>query len=231
MKRVYIFLTMVMLALTPAMFTSCDTDDDYWYDDYYGDWYDDYDWYDKPFNYGDNQLVSMARTLNGTWTGNAKSDFKEEDGKWYAAYFDVEFTFTQYTSKSCNGTGYETDYADNGDTNISRFKWYIDPRTGNINIEYINSGLRYVLDANGNSDTSGFFLGWDSKEKQDLFNGVMEGINVDEYITFDCERVTSRGTRALGSDSVQTTSQGKSYGKGVTLKRIDSNMPKTLRRR
>ena len=30
MKRVYIFLTMVMLALTPAMFTSCDTDDDYW---------------------------------------------------------------------------------------------------------------------------------------------------------------------------------------------------------
>ena len=100
-----------------------------------------------------------------------------------------------------------------------------------LNIEYINSGLRYVLDANGNSDTSGFFLGWDSKEKQDLFNGVMEGINVDEYITFDCERVTGRGTRALGSDSVQTTSQGKSYGKGVTLKRIDSNMPKTLRRR
>ena len=93
------------------------------------------------------------------------------------------------------------------------------------------ASLYRIYDANGNSDTSGFFLGWDSKEKQDLFNGVMEGINVDEYITFDCERVTGRGTRALGSDSVQTTSQGKSYGKGVTLKRIDSNMPKTLRRR
>ena len=230
MKRVYIFLTMVMLALTPAMFTSCDTDDDYWYDDYYGDWYDDYDWYDKPFDHGDNELVSMARTLNGTWTGNAKSDFKEDD-QWYTAYFDVEFTFTQYTSKSCNGTGYETDYDGQGNQQTLRFKWYVDPRAGNINIEYIPSGSRYVLDANGNSDTSGFFLGWSDKEKQDLFNGVMEGVNVDEYITFDCERVTSRGTRALGSDSVQTTSQGKSYGKGLTLKRIDSNMPKTLRRR
>lgn len=220
MKRVYTFLTMFMLALMPAMMTSCDTDD----------WYDDYDWFNDPYNEGSDDLISMARTLNGTWTGNAKSDFKEE-GQWYTAYFDVEFTFTQYTSKSCNGTGYETDYADNGETNVSRFKWYIDPRTGDINIEYIKSGYRYVLDANGNSDTSGFFLGWDSKEKQDLFNGVMEGVNVDEYITFDCERVTSRGTRALGSDSVQTTSQGKSYGKGFTLKRIDSNMPKTLRRR
>lgn len=220
MKRVYTFLTMFMLALMPAMMTSCDTDD----------WYDDYDWFNDPYNEGSDGLISMARTLNGTWTGNAKSDFKE-DGQWYTAYFDVEFTFTQYTSKSCNGTGYETDYADNGDTNISRFKWYIDPRTGDINIEYINSGYRYVLDANGNSDTSGFFLGWSDKEKQDLFNGVMEGINVDEHITFDCERVTGRGTRALGSDSVQTTSQGKSYGKGFTLKRIDSNMPKTLRRR
>lgn len=30
MKRIYIFLTMFMLALMPAMMTSCDTDDDYW---------------------------------------------------------------------------------------------------------------------------------------------------------------------------------------------------------
>lgn len=220
MKRIYTFLTMFMLALMPAMMTSCDTDD----------WYDDYDWFNDPYNEGSDDLISMARTLNGTWTGDAKSDFKE-DGQWYTAYFDVEFTFTQYTSMSCNGTGYETDYADNGETKVRRFKWYIDPRTGNINIEYIPSGSRYLLDANGNSDTSGFFLGWDSKEKQDLFNGVMEGVNVDENITFDCERVTSRGTRALGSDSIQTTSQGKSYGKGFTLKRVENNVPKTLRRR
>lgn len=220
MKRIYTFLTMFMLALMPAMMTSCDTDD----------WYDDYDWFNDPYNEGSDDLISMARTLNGTWTGDAKSDFKKE-GQWCTAYFGVEFTFTQYTSMSCNGTGYETDYADNGETNVSRFKWYIDPRTYDIYIEYISSGSRYVLDANSNSDTSGFFLGWSDKEKQDLFNGVMEGINVDEYITFDCERVTGRGTRALGSDSIQTTSQGKSYGKGFTLKRVENNVPKTLRRR
>lgn len=221
MKRIYTFLTMFMLALMPAMMTSCDTDD----------WYDDYDWFNDPYDEGSDDLIYMARTLNGTWTGDAKSDYINKDGEWSTDYFYVEFTFTQYTSSSCNGTGYETDYADNGETNVSRFKWYIDPRTGNINIKYISSGSRYVLDANTNSETSGFSLGWSDKEKQDLFNGVMEGVNVDEYITFDCERVTSRGTRALGSDSVQTTSQGKSYGKGVTLKRIDNNVPKTLRRR
>lgn len=221
MKRIYTFLTMFMLALMPAMMTSCDTDD----------WYDDYDWFNDPYNEGSDDLISMARTLNGTWTGDAKSDYINKNGECSTDYFYVEFTFTQYTSYSCNGTGYETDSDDTGYSEVRRFKWYIDPRTGNINIEYISSKSRYVLDANGNSDTSGFFLGWDSKEKQDLFNGVMEGINVDEYITFDCERVTSRSTRALGSDSVQTTSQGKSYGKGVTLKRIDNNVPKTLRRR
>ena len=192
MKRIYTFLTMFMLALMPAMMTSCDTDDEYWWDDYYGDWYDDYNWYDDPFDHGNDQLVSMARTLNGTWTGNAKSDYKEDNGQWYTAYFDVEFTFTQYTYSSCNGTGYETDSDDTGYSEVRRFKWYIDPRTGNINIEYIPSGSRYLLDANGNSDTSGFFLGW---------------------------------------DSIQTTSQGKSYGKGFTLKRVENNVPKTLRRR
>lgn len=221
MKRIYTFLTMFMLALMPAMMTSCDTDD----------WYDDYDWFNDPYNEGSDDLISMARTLNGTWTGDAKSDYINKNGECSTDYFYVEFTFTQYTSYSCNGTGYETDSDDTGYSDVRRFKWYIDPRTGNINIEYISSKSRYVLDANGNSDTSGFFLGWDSKEKQDLFNGVMEGINVDEYITFDCERVTSRSTRALGSDSVQTTSQGKSYGKGFTLKRVENNVPKTLRRR
>lgn len=220
MKRIYTFLTMFMLALMPAMMTSCDTDD----------WYDDYDWFNDPYNEGSDDLIYMARTLNGTWTGIAKSNYKK-DGQWYEANFDVEFTFTQYTSSSCNGTGYETDSDDTGYSEVRRFKWYIDPRTGNINIEYISSKSRYVLDANGNSDTSGFFLGWSDKEKQDLFNGVMEGINVDEYITFDCERVTGRGTRALGSDSIQTISQGKSYGKGFTLKRVENNVPKTLRRR
>ena len=214
MKRIYTFLTMFMLALMPAMMTSCDTDDEYWWDDYYGDWYDDYNWYDDPFDHGNDQLVSMARTLNGTWTGNAKSDYKEDNGQWYTAYFDVEFTFTQYTYSSCNGIGYETDSDDTGYSEVRHFKWYIDPRTGNINIEYIPSESRYLLDANGNSDTSGFFLGWSDKEKQDLFNGVMEGINVDERVYFSCDRVTS--TRAAGD----TANPGKllfGKGKGVKL--------------
>ena len=33
MKKIYTYLTLLLLAMSPAMFTSCDTDDD-WYDDY-----------------------------------------------------------------------------------------------------------------------------------------------------------------------------------------------------
>ena len=35
MKKIYTYLTLFMLALSPAMLTSCDNDDP-WHDDYYG---------------------------------------------------------------------------------------------------------------------------------------------------------------------------------------------------
>ena len=235
MKRIYFFLTLLLLAATPAMLTSCDDDpwdDRPWYDDYYGDWYDRYDWYNKPFDYGKNDLVSMAQTLNGTWQGALVNEYTDDSGHRVQTRFNVEFTFAQYTTKSNNGSGYETDYDNDGNEQTLRFKWYIDPRTYNIYIEYA-SGMQYILDANGKSDTSGFFLGWDSKERKDLFNGVMEGTNNDELVFFDCERVTS-GSRALGiggTTANTATPSGLSFGKANGMKRVDNNVPMALRRR
>lgn len=81
-------------------------------------------------------------------------------------------------------------------------------------MEYVDSGARYLLDYNGNTADSGFQLGWSNKHQREIFDGVMEGINVDERVYFSCDRVTS--TRAAGD----TANPGKllfGKGKGVKL--------------
>lgn len=109
MKKIYTYLTLFMLALSPAMLTSCDNDDP-WYDDYYG-WYEDEDdRYNKPYDQGSDQLVDMAQTLNGMWSGEAKNVVYEDNVAYETKIF-VDFTFTQYSRNSNNGVGYETDYA------------------------------------------------------------------------------------------------------------------------
>ena len=245
MKRIYYFITMLLLAATPAMLTSCDPDDDPWYDDYYGDWYDDYDWYDKPFDHGNNQLVSMAQTLNGTWTGTVVNQYTE-NGEAQQTQCNATFSFVQYTQNSNNGNGYETDevpvydsdgnavLGDDGKQKYQKqtltFKWYVDPRTYNIYVEYTESGYRYVLDFNGQSDTSGFFLGYDDKSDKEIFNGVMEGVNNDELVFIDLDRVTGRSaatTRAAGA----TGTASLSFGKGNVVKRANNGIPQALHRR
>lgn len=232
MKKIYTYLTLLLLAMSPAMFTSCDTDD-YWYDDY-DDWYEnENDRYNKPYDEGCCQLVSMAQTLNGMWRGQAKNVVYKNNNA-YETLIDVDFTFTQYSKKSNNGVGYETDYIqaynENGspllnpdgspayNTQTMQFKWYIDPRTYNIYMEYVKSGdilkPRYLLDFNGSSADSGFQLGWSDEYNKDIFDGVMEGINVNERVYFSCDRVTR--TRAAGD----TANPGKLFfgkGKGVKL--------------
>ena len=220
MKKIYTYLTLLLLAMSPAMFTSCDTDD--WYEN-------EDDRYNKPYDEGCCQLVSMAQTLNGMWSGKAKNVVYENNNA-YETQIYVDFTFTQYSKKSNNGNGYEPDYVQAYDENGSplfnpdgspayktqtmQFKWYIDPRTYNIYMEYVDSGARYLLDYNGNTADSGFQLGWSNKHQREIFDGVMEGINVDERVYFSCDRVTS--TRAAGD----TANPGKLLfvkGKGVKL--------------
>ncbi len=230
MKKIYYLATLLMLAAMPVLFTSCDDEPYYWYEDYYGDWYDDYDWYDKPFDYGKSDLVTMAQTLNGTWSGTATNEYTNDDGQRERVSFCADFTFTQYSQNSNNGTGYETDYDDSGNEQTLRFKWYIDPRTYDIYIEYVNSGYQYVLNSRGNSNTSGFYLGYDDQLRKDVFSGVMEGVNNNEYIFFDCDRVTARNV-APRTQAGASAVTGKSYGSAKGVTRTDASAPMGLRKR
>ncbi len=214
---------MLLVAAMPTMLTSCD--DDPWHRDFD---YGNYDWYDDAYTDGTSDLVAMAQTLNGTWSGTATNEYTNNNGMRERTTFDVEFTFVQYSQKASNGTGYETDYDDDGNEQTLRFKWYIDPRTYNIYIEYLNSGYRYVLCESGNSDTSGFFVGYDDDLRKDVFSGVMEGVNNDEYIFFDCDRVTAKNAAPRLQSSAATVTC-KSYGNAKGITRTDSNAPKKIR--
>jgi len=175
---------MMAFAAMPLLFTSCDDRPWDWdYYDYYEDWYDDYDWYGDAFNYGTDQLNQMAQMLRGYWEGTLRNVYTNDDGQREYADMNVLFQFDQYNSGSLNGRGSEIDYVGDESQEL-RFTWYIDPRTGDINIKYDNSGYTFVLDAHANSDDSGFSL------TSDAFSGVMEGVNNDELVYFDCTRTT-----------------------------------------
>ena len=209
MKRLSTYLTLLVMAALPFTFTSCDDD-----------WFDGYDWYNKPYYDATDYALDLAQTLSGTWEGTIINEYYNENGEREQTKCDADFTFVQYRSDAINGTGYETDYDGQGNQQTLRFKWYVDYRTGNVNIEYVSSGYRFLLDAKGNSKYSGFSL------DNNYFDGVMEGVNNDEYVFFDCERVT----KALAPNkNNSTTTSTRSFGSAKEQKRVKSEAPLKLR--
>lgn len=183
MKHLKLLWTAIVFGVLPFSFTSCDDPWDWDYYDYYGDWYYDYNWYDDAFDYGTDELRLVANTLRGHWEGTMRNEYTDNTG--HRVYVDmyVYFEFDQYNSRSLNGRGREIDTVGDESQEL-RFSWYIDPRSGDIHIRYDDSGYTFVLDSRGSSQTSGFSL------TDDYFNGVMEGVNNDELIFFDCVRTT-----------------------------------------
>lgn len=235
MKRVYYLLSLVAVALAPLMLAGCD--DEPW-DDPANDWYNHYNWYDDSYENGSNDLVTMAQMINGAWTGTIVNEYVDDDGYRQQTRMYADFTFVQYATRSANGTGYETDYAQRYDSDGNpvydskgnkvfdqqtlRFKWYVDPRTYNVCIEYVDSKYRFVADSQGNTEYSGFSLGYNE------FNGVFEGVNNTEYVFFDLQRVTSAHAPAAGAAPAL---KAASFGSGRGLQRVSGSVPMALRRR
>ena len=208
MKRMYKLLPVAIMVGLLATFTSCDSNPwygDYDYYDYYGSWYDSYDWYNRPFNYGNDALNEEAQMLRGIWGGTLVAQYTE-NGQRVTQNLDVEFIFDQYNSKSLNGRGREYDYYSEG-TDVLSFSWYIDPRTGDIYLEYDPNqyGKKRVMRLDAHSVSNGFYL--DSSK----FNGVMIGQNTDEVDEFNLERKTlaKAMTRGTKINSVPINSHAK----------------------
>lgn len=165
----------------------------------------------------------MLSTLR-TWEGTIINEYYNEDGEREQTKCDADFTFVQYRSDAINGTGYETDYDGQGNQQTLRFKWYVDYRTGNVNIEYVSSGYRFLLDAKGNSKYSGFSL------DNNYFDGVMEGVNNDEFIFFSLNRVSGYNA-PLKTKAADGAAKTVRFGKGERKQLSDSDVPVMLRRR
>lgn len=177
----YSRLFTMALVLCASAFTLTSCDDDPWeydYYNYYDDWYDDYNWYGDAFNYGNNTLNQEAAALRGYWTGQVEEQYYDQYGKLQSNTMYADFEFDQYNTKSLNGRGRETDYVpatdDYGnvlydqqgnivyDSRELRFAWYIDPRTGDINLKYDDNGYTFNCPWDGgfNLDTqTGQFYG------------------------------------------------------------------------
>lgn len=208
----------LFLALSMFTFTSCDDDEPWDYYNYYEDWYDDYDWYQDPFNYGNSTLNAEAAALRGYWTGTIEYQYYDH-GQLQAETMYADFEFDQYNSNSLNGRGRETDYApalddygnyiyDNDgnmvyDSQELRFAWYIDPKTGDISIKYDNSGYVFTTEWDG-----GFSLSTTDKR----FHGVFNNYAQRQIIKFDLTRTTlAKPNVEFGADST-ATSTGKTFG-------------------
>lgn len=100
----------------------------------------------------------------------------------------------------------------------------MDYRTGNVNIEYVSSGYRFLLDAKGNSKYSGFSL------DNNYFDGVMEGVNNDEFIFFSLNRVSGYNA-PLKTKATDGAAKTVRFGKGERKQISDSDVPVMLRRR
>ena len=93
-----------------------------------------------------------------------------------------------------------------------------------MNIEYVSSGYRFLLDAKGNSKYSGFSL------DNNYFDGVMEGVNNDEFIFFSLNRVSGYNA-PLKTKAIDGTAKTVRFGKGERKQFSDSDVPVMLRRR
>ncbi len=199
MKHMKTYIVMLAVAAMPFSLTSCDPDDGWNYYDYYGGWYDSYDWYNAPFDYGTSQMIEMAQYVNGEWGG--RITVADRQGTYT---YGADFGFYQYNNNSLNGNGveYRYDLRSDGsygdDTLIGQynFTWYIDPRSRNIYLRY-DSGERFVI----------YYKDLDLSAS--IFDATMTGLNIDEDDELSLDRYTramSTGAKSVGMKMEKRTS-------------------------
>ena len=138
MKAIKSLLAMLAIAALPALFTSCDDDPwDPWYNHYGPGYGRDYNRPDGGNNYNDDELdiVAMAQTLRGHWTGTTEAKFYDENGILKREVYSTDIEFDQ-NDDNTSGRGLQNDYIGEELKYSRRFSWYIDSKTWDIVITY-----------------------------------------------------------------------------------------------
>lgn len=179
MKAFKIMMAVAVIAAMPMLFTSCDDDPDYWYEDEFRG--DDYN--NQSDDDSQDPLLLMAQTLNGKWRGDMRAYEVNEQGVAVDSIdYSTDIEFVQYNNTAISGTGTQYDYKPQTDYLEKQrdFTWYIDPKTGDIYITYKNvheggSTTDYVMriaynDLNLNDRTfTGYLWSSDGDEVDDFW--------------------------------------------------------------
>lgn len=198
-------MAVAVIAAMPMLFTSCDDDPDYWYEDEFRG--DDYN--NQSDDDSQDPLLLMAQTLNGKWRGDMRAYKVNEQGVAVDSIdYSTDIEFVQYNNTAISGTGTQYDYKPQTDYLEKQrdFTWYIDPKTGDIYITYkeVHEGgstTDYVMrvaydDLNLNDRTFTGYL-WSS-----------DGAEVDD---FWFNRYTGSSAKA----ATRATAKGKTHWKVV----------------
>ena len=205
MKAFKIMMAVAAIAAMPMLFTSCDDDPDYWYDDWYDGWTWGDDYNNRPDDNVDNQdfFVAMAQTLNGQWRGDLKAYQVDEHGVAVdSIYYSTDIEFVQYNSTAISGTGTQYDY--NPQTNEKEmqrdFTWYIDPKTGDIYLTY-----KEVHEGGSTTDYVMRIAYNDLNLNDRTFTGYLWSSDGDEVDDFWFDRYTGNAKAATrGADKSKT---------------------------
>lgn len=195
MRKLKNIWAVAMIMALPMLVSSCVSDP--WYDDI---WYEDWSWGNDYNRRPDNSNVSnddffieMARTLAGQWRGDMMAYQLDEQG--YAIdsiYYSTDIEFKQYNAQSIMGTGTQYDFnPDTDELELKRdFTWYIDPKTGNIYLNYKE------LNSNGTTSDYIMSIAYDDLNLDDrTFTGYLYSNDGGEVDDFWFDRYTTRAAK------------------------------------
>lgn len=211
MKTYKIMMAVAAIAAMPMLFTSCDDDPDYWYDDWYDGWTWGDDYNNRPDDNVDNEdfFVAMAQTLNGQWRGSMWAYELDEQGVAVDSIdYSIDIEFKQYNSSAISGTGTQYDYnPQTGEKEFQRdFTWYIDPKTGDIYLTY-----KEVHEGGTTSDYVMRIAYDDLNLNNRSFTGYLWSSDGKEVDDFWFDRYTGSSAKA----ATRATAKGKTHWKVV----------------
>lgn len=199
MKAFKIMMAVAVIAAMPMLFTSCDDDPDYWYEDEFRG--DDYN--NQSDDDSQDPLLLMAQTLNGKWRGDMRAYEVNEQGVAVDSIdYSTDIEFVQYNNTAISGTGTQYDYKPQTDYLEKQrdFTWYIDPKTGDIYISYKN-----VHEGGSTTDYVMRIAYNDLNLNDRTFTGYLWSSDGDEVDDFWFDRYTGNAKAATrGSDKGKT---------------------------
>ena len=142
MKKMTKLLPLVLIALLSVGFTSCSIDDDPWSDTYEDPWFGDWNrniWWNNNYANPSEDLLLMARTLRGHWSGTTAARFYDADNILRNEVYNTDIEFDQYKPNALFGRGRQRDYSGKQLVYDRTFTWHIDTKTWDIHMVYDGS--------------------------------------------------------------------------------------------